>query len=412
LTRSRGADYARNVVPLLRALFLCLTLAPLLTAPAQAERPRPGAAQAAAKAFERGQKLYVQGKYLEAIAAFEEAHRLAPHASALFNIGRCYESMGRSAQAVEQYERALKAAPEAGLEADLRARIGRLRAEPVRVFVSSEPAGARVTVDGARAPEPGQTPIVVKLAPGEHVLILEHKGYHLTTRRVEVEMAKEQPVQVVLRPLPRPCPPPPPPCPPPPAPCPELRMLELDGLHVHLSVTGTFGFTPGRPLAAGPGFAALISFRRWIFGGHVAYFPGEEVKIDPLTAFGVTFDRIRPRWVIGQVEVGRAFPFRTFFLYTTVGLGVSADRIVFLGNKPGPKLGEIVPEDAVREEAAFVWSVGGGIQAFATRWLSLGVSLRFGVAHGTRSSKENPNVEDDSHTFPYGTIAGVTTFHL
>ncbi len=403
MTLARAGVYARSAVHPLRAgiLLLAVTLA---ASPAHAERPRPkpGAAQSAAKAFERGQKLYIQGKYLEAIAAFEEAQKLLPHASTLFNIGRCYESMGKAVQAVEQYRRALAASPESALEGDLKQRIERLRSEPVRVFVSSEPAGARVTVDGARAPEPGVTPVVVKLRPGEHVLILELAGHHLTTQRVEVEMGVEQPVQVKLAALPKPCPPPPPPCPPPPPPCPELRMMELDGLHVHISIFGAFAKTTDRPVAAGPGVSAMVSYRRWIFGGHLMVFPWEGVKISPPPGFPA-YNAARPRWLEGELEAGRAFPFRTFFLYATLGVGVSSDTVEFLSD---------TAETLSRSEQSFAWSVGGGIHAFATRWLSLGVSLRFGLAHGSRINKENPNLQDDASTFPFGMISGVASFHL
>jgi hypothetical protein len=390
-----------------RALGLIVVLAGAAAlAPTRGLGQQPRPAQAAARRFESGQKLYREGRYQEAIKEFEEAHRLAPHASALYNVGRCHESLGNSAQAVDHYERAQKApGVDAALLADLAQRIARLRAQPTRVFVSSDPPGARVTVDGARAPEAGATPLVLKLRPGEHVLILSREGYRLETKRVEVELGKELPVQVTLAPLPKPCPPPPPPCPPEKR-CPSCALISFERLHVHLGMMGAFGLTPGRSLAAGPGALALISVKRWVFGGHFAIFPWQEMKITPKKVDNVNLDRIWPRWAMAQIEGGRAFVFPSFFLYATLGLGVSIDRVAYVAEQS-------TDATLVREYGAFVWSLGGGIQALATRWLSLGAMVRFGVAHGKRVDQENPDKGGfESGSFPYGTISGTLAFHL
>lgn len=391
-------------ISLLFALLL-LALGQAAAAPPAPRREARGAAkEEAARAFERGQKLYFEGRYGEAAAAFTEAQRLAPHPSALFNIGRCHENLGNVGQAIENYETALRLTTSETEQQDLRKRIARLRAVPVKVFISSQPSGARVTIDGRREAEPQPTPLVVKLKPGEHVLMLRRPGYQLATRRVEVEVEKEQPVEVALEPLPPPCPPPRPPCPPPPV-CPDCRLAEFDRLHIHLAVQGTFALTRGRPLAGGPGVQALASYRRWIFGGHFLYLPFEEETLPvKVTVEGRVLDRVQPRLLFGQVEAGRVFPFPSFYTYATLGIGLSADRLVFAG--PEAK------GDLVRERAAFTWSLGGGIEAMATAWLSFGVTARFGISHGSRYSRDEPTRVEESAVWPYGTIAGIVSFHL
>ena len=161
---------------------------------------------------------------------------------------------------------------------------------------------------------------------------------------------------------------------------------------------GSLAVTYKRPLAGGPSVLALASFRRWIFGGHASFFPFDETK----PAAGTSFSAIQPRWILAQVEFGRVFPFKSFFTYATVGLGISADRIVFKSD---------FAEDRIIERFAFAWSVGGGIEAMATPWLSFGAVLRYGMMHGDRANKDNPDAPANGN-YPYGSISGIVSFHL
>jgi len=362
----------------------------------------------AAQRFDQGQKHYNAGRYNEAVKAFSEAQRLAPHHSALFNIARCHENLGDRIKAMDFYRQALDLATDPSKKADIEFRIRRLQSRPVKVFVSSQPSGARVSVGGKAAPEASPTPTVIQLAPGEHVLLLRMEGHHLEARRIEVQMDKDLPVEVKLRPVAPPCPPPLPPCQQP-APCPTApTLVDVDGLHLHVSLLGAFGLTTQRPVAAGPAVQATATYRRFIFGGHFMAFPmGEEQVGDPPLPSGVTNTKASFRWLIGQLEGGYRFPFRNWYAYATLGLGVSADRVTFIGTD-----GQGEEQRAVKEAVAFAWSLGGGAEAMITSWLSLGVALRIGVIHGDRVDKGNKGQIDDQHHFPYGSLWGSMTFHL
>jgi hypothetical protein len=354
----------------------------------------------AARHFESGQALFSQGRYVEAIDQFSEANRLAPHPSALFNIARCHESLGHVDRALELYGRALQGTTERAGREDIERRMAQLRSLPVKVFVSSNPSGATVAVDSQKTPLSDRTPLVVQLKPGAHLLLLQLKDHQLTAQRVEVVAGEEQAVEVKLERLPAPCPPSPPPCPKP-TPCPELRLTDADNLHLHVSVLGAFGLTTGRPFAGGTGLLVHATFRRWAFGAQFQYFPMSEGPV-PGSA---TYSEARPRWIVMQIEGGRVFAFRSFYLYSTLGLGLAADRITFVGKYQGNT-------DSVREVVAFVWSVGGGIEAMATSWLSLGAGLRIGMGIGDRLDNENAAQDPTRQAFPFGLLLATATFHL
>jgi hypothetical protein len=108
----------------------------------------------ASEVLSQANRLYLHGRYAEALALYETYSRTAPAvAEVLYNMGRCYEKLDRRPQALERYRQALAARP--GL-AEARQRLEALEAE------SNGPAGLpdaapgrprrAGTEDGADAP--------------------------------------------------------------------------------------------------------------------------------------------------------------------------------------------------------------------------------------------------------------------
>src|SRR5262249_35998645 len=91
---------------------------------------QPSGADAAAQShFRVGATDYDAGRYESALHEFDEAYRLSQRPALLYNIGRCYEQLGRRAEAIEAYERYLVEAPDATERVEAKARIDRLRSE-------------------------------------------------------------------------------------------------------------------------------------------------------------------------------------------------------------------------------------------------------------------------------------------
>ena len=398
----------RSVGILFRATAVALVCAVLLA-------PGAAAAQAndeAAKHFDRGQALYKKGDFKEAIKAYQAANAIAPHPAALFNIARCHVNLGHPEKALKYYKMALHNTADPTSRADIEQRIKRLQSRPVKVFVSSKPSGAAVTVDGAGAPARGGTPLVLNLRPGEHVLLVRKDGYKLATRRVVVQVGKELAVEVALDKVAAPCPPKPPPCKEC-QPCPEFRLVEMDPIHMHLSLMGVFGITLDRPLAGGPGVQIFLTYKRLMFAMNFIYLPIGEENISTISMqSGYDYDKVTMRWLMAQVEAGYVFPFKTWYLYTTGGIGLSSDQVVARGEKKDDKT---LKDTIAKDNLGFAWSLGAGLEAMATDWFSFGIAARFGMIHGKRASRDDPmnsKGETESSTHPYGTFWGTVTFHL
>ena len=65
--------------------------------------------------YREGQAAYQEGRYREAMAAFENAYELRPLAPLLFNVAQCHRKLGQCEQAAEYYQRFLAAQPDSGM---------------------------------------------------------------------------------------------------------------------------------------------------------------------------------------------------------------------------------------------------------------------------------------------------------
>jgi len=398
---------------------LLLTLLATLLASAPAWAQQPDARKEAAELFKKAEALYAEGNFRESVKLFTRAHQLMPHATTLFSIARCHENLGQAAEALKFYREALQANPGPALKTDVLRRLARLQSRPVKIFVSSKPSGASVTVDGHEAPEPSATPTVVALAPGEHVLLLRLEGHQLTARRVKVETGKEHAVEVKMTALPRIAPPKR--CPDP-VTCPDLRLLDRHPSGFLFSANAIMGFGTGRPFTIGAGLHALGVYRRILMG---LRFWGQSMVIQEVPQVTVTDTTVSPAtdtvysrssldWYVVQAVGGYMVPFRTLYLYGDAGVGLSYERITFQGSKTYTSGGKLQSENTKDSfsEAAFIWSVGGGVEAMAARWVSVGFNVQLGMLHGKRPDAYKPNSTREDTAFMFATMAVSATFHL
>ena len=111
----------------MRFLALLATLAVMATTlPVQGQA---STREQARQSFARGVEAYQAGRHAEAVEAFEEAYRLAPHPSVLANIANAYEQLGQKEEALAHFERFLaeaKGAP-AKQKREVRRAVDRLR---------------------------------------------------------------------------------------------------------------------------------------------------------------------------------------------------------------------------------------------------------------------------------------------
>jgi len=156
------------------ALVSLLALDSAVLAQTAAPEAQGGGAPADAKARElylRGDALYAQGEYAQAIDAFKQAHELSGRPLLLFNLANAYERNGDYAQAADALRRYTPTAPDSErgiLERRIENLEGRARAaadaapEPV---AQPEPAPQPAAV--ATAPQPDPAPASASPPPAD-----------------------------------------------------------------------------------------------------------------------------------------------------------------------------------------------------------------------------------------------------
>ncbi len=184
-----------------------LALLLVLATPALGQSLGPEAP--ADRRYQRGIKLFEEGRFALAAQEFRVALELLPGSARLvYNLARSLESAGQLERAIETYQLYLRLAPKAGDRADVEGFVRALGKELERqrgaVLVSTEPEGAEVFVDEDGSA--GRAPLSLRLAPGRHVLRLEAEGHRSEVREVQVEAGGSSAVSVTLAPVPAPDP--------------------------------------------------------------------------------------------------------------------------------------------------------------------------------------------------------------
>jgi PEGA domain len=147
--------------------------------------------------FSEGNRAYQDGRYVDALASYREAYRLAPRPRVLYNLGRCEERLGNLESAYGHYERFLREGkPDPTTRAAVEATLDELRSRlEIAVAVRSVPAGAQVFVDGGAQPV-ARTPAEVKLHLGPHRLRVVKEGATAKEVSIDVRPGATAPVEV------------------------------------------------------------------------------------------------------------------------------------------------------------------------------------------------------------------------
>ena len=122
-------------------LLLLASLA--LTPPAFAQSsPTPAEVEQAKQLFRNGATLYDEGRYEDAIAAWQEAYNLSKEPVLLFNIANAYERLGRYQESYDALNRYRAFAPESEREAIERRLVNleaRLKEQPASTTTTTPP---------------------------------------------------------------------------------------------------------------------------------------------------------------------------------------------------------------------------------------------------------------------------------
>lgn len=172
-----------------RGLWLLASLVTvLLSFPAAARADEADDTAAAEVAFREANRLMDAGKIAEACPKLAASHRLDPSYGAVYNLGTCYEALGKTASAWAAFtEAAARARKSRETERHDKAARSAAALEPklvkLRVTVRSRPAGLVVKRSGA-AIDPALWESEIPVDPGSYTLTASAPGKQSWSRTV------------------------------------------------------------------------------------------------------------------------------------------------------------------------------------------------------------------------------------
>jgi hypothetical protein len=157
---------------------------------------------AARKAYGEGEKAYGAGDYGKAVDSFKKANEILPSPHAEYWIAMSLDKQGKSEDAAAAFEK-LIASPDASKLGDeklgqVKDRLAELKGKQTgELNLVTEPQGATVSIDGQ--PQPGETPMILKLKPGKHTIAISSTGYEKQEITVDVSAGQRADKTVELK---------------------------------------------------------------------------------------------------------------------------------------------------------------------------------------------------------------------
>ena len=182
----------------------CFVIVFLLLGLDQARAAEDPSEQAAMKHFARALELVDKGDFQGGLQAFKDAYAAKPHFAVWYNIAQTHISLGQPLEAIEALLRCLREGqdqipPEKRRQVE--AQVELLEAFLGELEVTTEPAGALLTVDGR---EIGRTPLSepIRLAAGTHRIAARLDGRPTVERKVAIGQGRHHEIVLQLPPPP------------------------------------------------------------------------------------------------------------------------------------------------------------------------------------------------------------------
>lgn len=148
--------------------------------------------------FEIGVEAQRRGDCRTALEHYLASNRLVYNKNVVFNIGACYENIGRFADAFRYYSDYLDEELADSDRAEAQRALARVRPRVALIRIESTPPGASIFLERTDLGERGQTPRTLAVEPGPHTVILELDGHEGASAQVQARLGDEAQVTLSL----------------------------------------------------------------------------------------------------------------------------------------------------------------------------------------------------------------------
>jgi len=173
---------------------------------APTSEPTEGEMLRARALFEEGGREVAEGRWADALSAYEESYRLSGIPAALFNSATTLRSMGRHRDARDLFRQLLDLPdldPQTRAQAEQRLHEEAGRVALILLVGLADVPDVTVALDGRDLSGPAEDPLELETDPGDHSVSVLGEGYAPWRRAVTLEDGGRETLRVELEPLDR-----------------------------------------------------------------------------------------------------------------------------------------------------------------------------------------------------------------
>ena len=124
--------------------------------------------------------------YDEALLEFFASNRLVRNRNVIYNVASTFEALARWDEAYRYYAEYLVTVTDAGERGATEAKLTAIAPHVALLEITTAPPGATVYLDRRDLGGRGETPLVLALPPGPHVVLFERAGFEPASAEVEL----------------------------------------------------------------------------------------------------------------------------------------------------------------------------------------------------------------------------------
>lgn len=192
-----------------RRLAVSVVMAAMLVGGAPEVRANGNNKVLSKKSFVRAELLYRQANFRQALAAYNKAMSYYRHPAYLFNIAQCHRNLKEYTKARFFYKLYLSEAGDATNRAEVERLVAAMELKIAdekrrdrlkgKLSVVSDPSGAEVYINDVKGKPLGRTPTVLRLPPGQLVVVIRYAGFVTMQRAVTIKPGAVEILKVVLK---------------------------------------------------------------------------------------------------------------------------------------------------------------------------------------------------------------------
>ncbi|MBU1220740.1 PEGA domain-containing protein [Myxococcota bacterium] len=156
--------------------------------------------------YEKAEKHYSVGEFDKALENYKKSFDMSDKPELLFNIAQCHRQLKQYEKAIFFYKLFLSRLPSSGLKSEVEKHISDMQkamtpgGKTARISIITDPPGADIFIDRFSGKPDGQSPSVIAVQPGPHLVVISKDGFVQVHKKLKVVDQKIEVIEIKLVP--------------------------------------------------------------------------------------------------------------------------------------------------------------------------------------------------------------------